>query len=215
MQIDPKLPIRCEFRSSGYTIEEIEALRSDLKDIASLQPRRQGIPAAGASYDISFCVQWAGLTLLSGVIGNAAYDFIKTLGLRLSKFYQRKQTQPNGLPPDIYHLEFRFDDLDLRIRGSNLANDPDANFLSYATLVRLSDIVAVVARHLRMEPLASADVQALEIHEPHPTLTSNDEGGLLFTRLGVSKAFCSATTPIASHMNASSPTKNFRAVTLI
>ena len=181
-QSNPKLPIRCEFRSSGYTAEEINALRSDLAGIADLQARRQGIPAAGASYDICFYIQWAGLTLLQGVIGNAAYDLIKTLGTRLNNFYQRKQKQPNGLPPDIYYLEFSFDDVDLRIRGADIVNDPDGNFLSYATLIRLADIVSVVESHLRTEPLAASDVQALEVYEPHPTLTSDDEGGLLFTR---------------------------------
>lgn len=177
-----KLPIRCEFRSSGYTAEEIDALRLDLARIADLQPRRQGIPAAGASYDICFYIQWAGVALLSGVIGNAGYDLIKTLGMRLGDFYRRKQKQPNGLPPDVYYLEFSFDDVDLRIRGADVANDPDGNFLSYATLIRLSDIVSVVEKHLRTEPLVSADVQAIEVYEPHPTLTSDDEGGLLFTR---------------------------------
>ncbi len=178
----PKLPIRCEFRSSGYTAEEIDVLRSDLAEIADLQPRRQAIPAAGASYDICFYIQWAGLALLSGVIGNAAYDLIKSLGVRLCNFYQRKQSQPNGMPPDIYCLEFSFDDMDLRIRGADASSDPDGNFLSYATLTRLSYIVSAVQNHLRTEPLASADVQALEVYEPHPTLTSDDVGGLLFTR---------------------------------
>lgn len=181
-QLNRKLPIRCELRSSGYNAEEIDALRSDLTGIADLQPRRQGIPAAGASYDICFYIQWAGMALLSGVIGNAADDLLKTSGVRLSHFYQRKQKQPSELPPGIYYLEISFDDLDLRIRGADTDNDPDGNFLSYATLIRLSGIVSVVENHLRTEPLASAGLQALEVYEPHPTLTSDDAGGLLFTR---------------------------------
>jgi hypothetical protein len=175
-----KLPIRCEFRSSGYTDEEIATLRFDLADVAVLQPRRQGIPEAGASYDISFIIQWAGLAVLSGVIGNAAYDLLKTLGERFNTFYHRKQKQA-GLPPDIYFLEFRFDDLDLRLRGTDLDSEPDGNFLSFSTLTRLSDIISVVFSHLRTEPLSSAGVQAIDVYEPHPTLASDDKGSLLFT----------------------------------
>jgi hypothetical protein len=176
------LLIRCEFRSSGYSEKEIAALRADLADVAMLQPRRQGIPEAGAPYDISFVIQWAGIAALTGIIGEAAYDILKSIGARLAAFYRRKQEQHSGQPPDIFYLELRFDDLDLRICGANVDNDPDANFLSYATLIRLSDIIAVVENHLRTEPLASTDVQVLQIYEPHPTLTSNDQCGLLFTR---------------------------------
>lgn len=177
-----KLPIRCEFRSLGYTEDEISALRSYLADIGVLQARRQAVPAAGASYDISFVIEWAGLTVLSGVIGNSAYEWIKMLAERLSKFYRRKQKQRSGFPPDISCVEFRFNDMDLRIHGVDFDNAGDDNCLSLATLVRLSDIISVVLRHVRTDPLCSEDVQALDVYEPHPTLTSDDDCGLLFTR---------------------------------
>jgi len=181
--ITPKLSVRCEFRSSGYSQEEISELRSDLSEIAPLQARRLGIPAAGASYDIWFIINWTGVAVLTGVIGNAAHDLIKLLGARLVAFWQRKQeNHPYKLPPDVYYLKFQFEDVDIRIHPTPLENDDDSNFLSFSTLLRLHDILSVAIEHLQTGPLSATDVQAVDIYEPHSTLSSNHCRGLLFTR---------------------------------
>lgn len=177
---DQSLLIRCSFRSRGYNEDEISTLGDDLSSVAKVQFRRQGIPDAGASFDIEFVVSWVGQVVLSGVIGNYVYDQLKTLSANLSAFYHRK-LEVSKAPPETYVLELRFDDVDLRIRGINPENDPDSNFLNYETIARLPDIVDYVFNHLRSEPLSGIERQVIHICEPHPTMTSSDLHGLLFT----------------------------------
>ena len=179
MHYQPLL-IRSSFRSSGYTEDEIEALVTDLTPFATTQFRRQRIPEAGGSFDIDFIISFTGQAILGGIIGNAFCDLLKCLSSRLVDFYRRKQTRSNAYP-ETYVLELRFDDVDIRIRGHQPDDDPDANFLSYETLVRLPAIIAFVLEHLRSEPLASLDRQIIHVLEPHPTATSSDTDGLLFS----------------------------------
>jgi hypothetical protein len=174
-----KLPIQVNFRSSGYTEEEIEALAKDVEDFAVLIPRRQGIPEAGASFDIGFLITWAeaiGVNLLS----NALYDLLKKLSVTFKEFFRRKRESSNGHDPDVYCLEFTFIDKTVRILA-DYRGDGDSNFLRVETLTRLEELFRVIHWHLKGEPLASHDVQVLEVTEPFPNVAVNTAEKMLFT----------------------------------
>ena len=177
----PRLLIRSAFRSSGYSEQEIHELEKALSEIASVQFRRQAIPAAGASFDIEFIVSWIGQAVLSGILGNAVYDGLKLLAEKLGAFFLAKE-KASGFPPDTYVLELRFDDLDIRIEGNRPEEGPDCNFLCYETMVRIPQIVDFVLSHAKSEPLSLIERQVIHLYEPHPTASSSDLHGLLFSR---------------------------------
>jgi hypothetical protein len=178
---ETKISIRCDFRSSGYDPEEIDELREDFSSVASIQPRRHGIPEAGGSYDIAFVITWAGTTILSGVIGNFAYDALKALAAKFASFWLRKEARAD-YPPETYLLELHFDDLDIHIEPIDPEVTPDANFLLFETLSRIDAIILTVRDHLTSGPLLEIERQVVRVPEPHPTSRSTDLHGLLFSR---------------------------------
>lgn len=175
------ISIRCDFRSRGYVPEEIEELKSDFSSVAFIQPRRRDIPEAGGSFDIAFIITWAGTTILSGVVGNLAYDTLKVLAAKFGSFYQRKSAR-SGFPPETYRLEVHFDDADIYIEPLDSEITPDANFLLFETLSRFDLIILTVRDHLSSPPLASIQRHVVRVPEPHPTSQSSDLHGLLFSR---------------------------------
>lgn len=177
---DPRqLAIRCEYRATGYSDDEIALLHDELSEIASSQFRPQGIPEAGASFDIGIVVQWLGIAAAGGIVGNAAYDLLKKLGRKLADFYKRKE-KASGFPPDIYCLDLRFDDFDLRIHGGEPQEGPDCNFLRYETLAHLPAIVQLVTERVSEAPLSSTQPQAIDIYEPRITQNEGGDIDLLF-----------------------------------
>ena len=54
------IALRCSYRYSGYTPEEIERLRADLADAAVLQTRPEGIPEAGGISEMMVVAQYLG-----------------------------------------------------------------------------------------------------------------------------------------------------------
>jgi hypothetical protein len=169
MSTSRALAVRCEYRNSGYSSQEIQQLREELAEISNAQFRPQGIPEAGASFDIAFIVQWLGIAAAGGVVGNAAYDLLKGLARKLSDFYKRKE-RTSGFPPDIDYLDLRFDDFDLRIHGGKPEQGGDCNFLQYDTLAHLPAIVQFVMQRVLVSPLSETTPLTIDIYEPHITL---------------------------------------------
>lgn len=168
------LAIRCEYRASGYSSDEMMRFAEELSQVGSVQFRPQGIPAAGASFDIGIIIQWMGGAIAGGIIGNAAYDLLKALAVRLKDFYVRKK-ELSGFPPDIYVLELRFDDFDLRIHGGRPENGFDCNFLEYSTLIHLPLIVQIVSERISLEPLSSIVPRIIDLHEPRISQDDADQ----------------------------------------
>ena len=163
--MDP-IALRCTYRHSGYTSDEIDLLKRDLDGIAVLQSRPQGYPAAGNAFDMTLVAQFVGSSILGGVI----YDGLKEVGKAVYRFYKRKaDSSPYGFPPEIDLFELRFADLDIRLRGKNREN-MECNFLSETAFQYLAEIVTAIKQHLDSEPLASTDKMVIDVFEPEVTL---------------------------------------------
>ena len=157
-----RVAVRCTFRSRGYSEEEIESLRNDLSEVAALQPRRHGYPEAGDMFEMTVVIQFVGTAILGGVI----WDGIKVVGRSFLNFYKRKRAENEEFHPEIDVFELRFDDIDVRFRGSDFEHGGESNYLSERAFEFLPELVACVKEHLESEPLKSADKLVVDVFEP-------------------------------------------------
>ena len=163
--------VRCTFRSRGYSDEEIATLKNDLSEVAALQVRRQSYPEAGDAFEMTVVVQFVGSAILGGVI----WDGIKVLGQSFLKLYRAKQAQHQNCFPEIDVFEFRFDDIDIRICGSDFEYGSQSNYLSERAFQFLPELVDCVKTHLESDPLLSVDKIVVDVFEPDIAL---DDSGL-------------------------------------
>lgn len=164
------IALRCSYRYSGYTPEEIEKLRADLADAAVLQTRPEGIPEAGGMSEMMVVAQYLGKLAVDA----AVLKTLLVIGKAFVNLYKEKAAaSKKGFPPEIQVFELRFSDVDLRLHGKEVDN-MECNFLSETAFQYLPEIVTAIKQHLDSEPLASTDKMVIDVFEPDVIL---DEGG--------------------------------------
>lgn len=156
------IAVRCTFRSRGYSDQEIATLKSDLSKVAALQVRRQGYPEAGDAFEMTVVVQFVGSAILGGII----WDGIKVLGQSFLNLYRSKKTEHPNCFPEIDVFEFRFDDIDIRICGSDFQDGLQSNYLTEQVFEYLPELIDCVKQHLESEPLLSSDKLIVDVFEP-------------------------------------------------
>lgn len=169
--------VRCTFRSRGYSDQEIATLKNDLSEVAALQVRRQSYPEAGDAFEMTVVVQFVGTAILGGII----WDGIKILGRSFWNLYRSKQSKHSNCFPEIDVFEFRFDDIDIRICGSDFEHDGQSNYLSEQAFQFLPELIDCVKQHLESEPLHSIDKLVVDVYDPK--ITVDDTGLPHFTFL--------------------------------
>ena len=135
--------VRCTSRYRGYSEQEINKLKTDLESIASMQLRPQGYPEAGGVFEMTVVAQFVGTTILGGLL----WDGLKRLGKGFYELYQQKKALGDDFSPEIDVFEFRFDDLDIRLRGRDIEHGMECNFLSEHAFHYLPELIENISFH--------------------------------------------------------------------
>lgn len=160
MADNPRLVVG--FRARGYTDEDRSALVRHLESVATVELQPVPLPEAGGSAELWAAIDFAGLAVASGIIGNVATDAVKAICRQLATWWGEHAAK-HQLLPEIMSVRVVFGDLTIEVADVTHDFSPDAYFMSGPGLELIPAAIGAVLSQLPPGLLAAEDIRYVRV----------------------------------------------------
>lgn len=150
------------FRSRGYTDEDRVELVRRLELVATVELQPIRLPEAGGSAELWATIDFVGLAVASGIIGNLATDALKGVCQRLAAWWT-ESTSTRAIAPEVTSIRVVFGDLTITVVDETHDFSPDAYFMSGPGIALVPATVIAVLSHFPPEVLRSENIRSVRV----------------------------------------------------